>query len=101
MPSYTALVVVALAIWWTANSYRSFRKNLVIAKQSGIPYIASPVYVFNRFWLLTHRLWLIFIERLPRSWLVPWIDYVTPDFAWKKLYDSYREIGSDVFVSFA
>lgn len=99
MPSYTLLVVAGLLVWHAVNSYRSLRKNIVIAKQSGIPYIIIPIYHFNRFWLLTHRLWLPFIELLPHAWTYPWIEYLTPDHAWNKLYDSYKEIGSDAFVS--
>jgi len=98
MPSYIALAIGGLLAAWTISCYRSFRTNLAAAKQSNLPYIVAPVYTFNGFWLVTHRLWLPFISRLPRSWTHPWIEYTTPDFAWKQSYRGFKERGSDAFL---
>lgn len=58
------------------NYYRCFARNLAAAKQSGLPYVVAPVYGFNRFWLVTHRLWIPLLEKLPKSWTDPWLQYV-------------------------
>ncbi|KAK5138081.1 hypothetical protein LTR08_005879 [Meristemomyces frigidus] len=98
MVSYLAFAVSGLAAAYAIHTYRCFAANLAAAKASGIPYFCTPVYTFNRFWLVTHRLWLPFFEALPTTWTASWLGYMTPDFVWDKLYESYRDIGSDAFI---
>ncbi|KAK3671752.1 hypothetical protein LTR78_008297 [Recurvomyces mirabilis] len=98
MLSYALLAFIGLIIAYGVNTYRCFRINLAAAKQSGIPYFCTPVYTFNRAWLVTHRLWLPFIKALPAAYTTTWIDYLTPDFIWDKLYDTFRDLNSDVFL---
>ncbi|KAK4548944.1 hypothetical protein LTR36_008717 [Oleoguttula mirabilis] len=98
MLSYITLAIVGLLVAYAINTYRCFAVNLADAKQSGIPYFCIPIYTFNRFWLITHRLWLPFLEALPKTWTASWLDYMTPDFVWNKLYESYRDLGSDAFI---
>jgi len=74
MANYLLLAFVGLAVAYLANNYRCYTINLAAAKKSGFPYITMPVHTFNRFWLITHRLWLPFIRVLPKSWLHPWIE---------------------------
>lgn len=87
MISYIALGFIAVFTAYLLNTLRCFRKNLAVAKQSGIPYISLPIYTFNRFWLVTHKLWLPFIRKLPQSWTKDWIDYLLPEYLWDKKYD--------------
>ena len=98
MIPYVTLAFLGLAAAYLIHSYRCFARNLDAAKQSGIPYISMPIYTFNRFWLVTHRLWLPFIKMLPATWTHPWIEFLTPDFVWDKLHDTFRELGTDVFL---
>ncbi|KAK5115502.1 hypothetical protein LTR62_001161 [Meristemomyces frigidus] len=98
MLTFLALPLLALTLAYVANTYRCFALNLAAAKRSGVPYFCIPVYTFNRAWLVTHRLWMPLINALPSAWTQTWIDYVTPEFAWDKLYDTFRDIGSDVFL---
>lgn len=53
---------------------------------------------FNRFWLVTHELWLPFFNILPASWKEPWIHYVVPGYLWDKKYDTFKEAGSDMLL---
>lgn len=77
MPSYIVLTGLALLTAYAINTYRSFAANLAAAKQSGLPYIVTPVYLFNRFWLVTHPIWIFVLESIfPRQWLLPWIECV-------------------------
>lgn len=98
MPSYIVIGVLGLIFIYIIQTYLAFARNLAAAKQSGLPYICTPVYTFNRAWLITHRIWLPWLQMLPKSWTHPWIEYLTPEFVWGKKYESFRTIGSDMFI---
>ncbi|EME42225.1 hypothetical protein DOTSEDRAFT_73141 [Dothistroma septosporum NZE10] len=98
MLPFLGLACAGLVALYLANSYRCYRINLAAAKRSGLPYIAMPIYTFNRFWLVTHALWLPYIRRLPKSWTEDWIDFLQPDFIWTKKHKVFKEIGSDVLL---
>lgn len=74
MTSYLLLAAVGLLALYVFNSYRAFTINLQSAKQSGLPYLTTPIYTFNRLWLVTHKLWLPFLEMLPKSWTESWLE---------------------------
>lgn len=97
-PSYLGLALLGLLALYAVNTYRALAKHISAAKQSGIPYVVLPVYTFNRFWLVTHRLWLPFIDAVPALRNATWRQYVVPEFAWAKQYDSFKEMGSDMFM---
>jgi hypothetical protein len=81
MIPFVWLAVATLIGVYTFNYYRCFARNLAAAKQSGLPYVVAPVYGFNRFWLVTHKLWIPLLEKLPKSWTDPWLQYV-PHLRW-------------------
>jgi hypothetical protein len=74
MVSYVAVAFVGLVGAYLVQTYLAFNRNLAAAKRSGLKYITMPVYTFNRFWLVTHRLWLPIINLLPKAWLQSWIE---------------------------
>jgi hypothetical protein len=74
MVSLVVLLPVGLLVAYLIGYYRSLARNLAAAKRSGIPYIVLPVYTFNRAWLITHRLWLPLLEKIPGS--EKWTKYV-------------------------
>jgi hypothetical protein len=76
MPSYFVFAAIGLVVAYAVHNFRCFQSNLAAAKQSGLPYVVLPVWTFNRFWLVTHRLWLPIIKVLPDSWTREWIEYV-------------------------
>jgi hypothetical protein len=65
--------LVALTIAYTGWNIRCLQVNLVAAKRSNIPYVIVPVFTFNPFWLVTHRLWLRVIGWLPAAWSASWL----------------------------
>jgi hypothetical protein len=67
------LSAVALLALWVLRTYLSLRKNIALAKQSGIKYVVIPIYTYNLYWLLTHRLFLPLLERLPKAWTKSWL----------------------------
>ena len=76
MVSYFTLAVAALTVAWLVNNYRKLSANIAAAKRSGLPYVIVPIFTFNRFWLVTHKLWLRLLRRLPNEWTESWIPYV-------------------------
>jgi hypothetical protein len=90
MPSLILLGLTGLVVAYAVHTYRCFARHLAEAKISGLPFIASPIYTFNRFWLvgisigqnvlkdpqqhgltvlsqqLTHPLWLPLLRKLPK-----------------------------------
>lgn len=101
MLSFLALASLGLCVAYIAHNYQCFSRNLAKAKRSGIPYVSMPVYTFGRFWLVTHRLWMPFIEKLPTSWTEKWIDYLLPDFVWQKQHAMFKDMDSDVVLHVA
>ncbi|KAL2352110.1 cytochrome P450 monooxygenase-like protein [Cryomyces antarcticus] len=98
MPSLIVLALCMLVAAYFVNYYRCFASNLAAAKQSGIPYVVSPIYTFNRFWLITHRLWLPLLHRLPSAWTSSWVGYLTPEWPWRRLHEPFETVGSDTFI---
>ncbi|KAK3058249.1 hypothetical protein LTR09_001327 [Extremus antarcticus] len=98
MPSYIVLAIVGLCVTYAVHTYQCSARNLAAAKASGLPYIKTPVYAFNRLWLLTHPLWIKVLRQLPHDWVDPWLSFTKPDFAWEKLYDPFEKFGCDCFL---
>lgn len=101
MLSYVSLATLGFAIWYVVSTYRSFRANLAAAKESGITYICAPIFIYNPIWMITHKLWLPFLHLLPSAWTELWIDFVIPDFVWKKQTSPFKELGSDMVMMVA
>ncbi|KAK4498145.1 hypothetical protein PRZ48_010801 [Zasmidium cellare] len=98
MVPYLTLAFAAIVIAYVGHTYRCFQINLAAAKKSGIPYVCMPVYTFNTVWLVTHTLWMPFVERLPRSWTEEWIDLLIPEFLWKKKHELFKKYNSDILI---
>ncbi|EXJ94703.1 hypothetical protein A1O1_03100 [Capronia coronata CBS 617.96] len=97
MPSLLALAVGAFVIYYVVNTYLCFRRNLLRAQQSGIAYVKAPVYYINRIWLITHRLWLPLLAKLPPSWTA-WVDFCIPDFGHRLSIEVFQRVGADTFL---
>lgn len=89
--------LVAYLLYFVVNTVRKFRTNLTKAKQSGIPYVIVPVYYLESWWLLTHRLWLPLLARLPRNWS-RWVDFCIPDFYYRRSIEVFEKVGADNFL---
>ncbi|KAK6006781.1 hypothetical protein QM012_005789 [Aureobasidium pullulans] len=98
MLPFVWLAVASLLGIYFFNYYRCYTRNLAAAKQSGLPYVVVPVYNFNRFWLVTHRLWLPLLRKLPTSWTDPWLQFLDPEWTWLRRHEPFKAIGSDIFL---
>ena len=99
MASVSLLAFVALVAAVVIKCYLSFAHNLRAAKASGIPYVIVPVFLYHRFWLVTHPLWLIGIRKLPKSWYNSWIHFVDPDWTWSHRYEPFHRLGTDTILT--
>ena len=98
MISVIALALLALFLLYVFRCYQSFVHNLAAAKASNIPYVIAPVYQINRFWLITQRIWLPYIRKLPARWTESWIDLVKEDYSWTSRYTLYKKLGDTYMV---
>jgi cytochrome P450 len=90
----------ALLVAYTANWYLCFHRNLQKAKASGIPYVLVPVFLFHRFWLVTHLIWVPYLRKLPEKY-TKWIDFTRPEFSWELRHEIFERVGSDSFLTVA
>ncbi|GAB7346615.1 hypothetical protein MBLNU459_g1755t1 [Dothideomycetes sp. NU459] len=98
MLSLVWIAVIALTGAYIVNYYLCFARNLAAAKQSGIPYVIAPVYMFNRFWLVTHRLWIPFLEKLPSKWTENWLPLMDIEWTWTQKHAPFKRLGSDIIL---
>lgn len=99
MVSILTLALTVLPALYFYNYYRCFARNLAAAKASNLVYVIEPVYVFQRFWLITHRIWMPLLYMLPRKYTDPWLDFLSPDWLWKHLHGPFEKLGTDMFLT--
>ena len=80
------------------SNYLQFQRNLAIARRTGLRYVVVPFFYLNRFWLITHLLWLKLLRRLPRKY-TEWVDFVLPDNIWELKYSLFEKAGADTFLA--
>lgn len=99
MPYY-AIALLLFALYFASRQSYSLYKNIQKAKASGIPYIISPIYGYNRLWLTTGKLWMPLLKLLPSSVTEPWIDLIDGDWAWRVLFTPFSPTGNPGSESF-
>lgn len=99
MMSLLALAVAVVPALYLYNYYRGFARHLAAAKTSNLTYVIAPIFLFNRFWLITHRAWLPLLSKLPQAWTESWIDLVDPEWPWKRAYAPFKKLGTDTFLT--
>ncbi|TVY54500.1 Cytochrome P450 4B1 [Lachnellula cervina] len=97
LPAY-AIALIGLGVWLVYSNISGLIKNIAAAKRSGLPWTVVPVDVHGMAWLLTHNLLLPWLNRLPKAWTESWLDWTTPDWPWKLLYDGVKPKG-DLFLT--
>ncbi|KAK5192689.1 putative P450 monooxygenase [Exophiala xenobiotica] len=97
MPSIILLAAVLYPVYLIASTLIGLYRNIKRARQSGIAYVVVPVYYLNRFWLITHRLYLPLLAKLPQKWTW-WVDFCLPDFNYSYSIEIFQRVGSDTFL---
>ena len=95
------LAVLALTLLQALRCYTAFRRNLALAKASGIPYVMLPIYPVATFWLVTQVLWTPLLRRLPNSWTSWWLELSLEMSPWDLLYEPFAKYGSDTLLMVA
>lgn len=86
-----------LLVYSILNTLLKLRRNIQRAEQSGIPYIVVPVFLLKSWWLLTHRLFLPILAKLPPRWTW-WVDFCIPDFNYHYSIEVFQRVGHDTFL---
>ncbi|KAI9890664.1 MAG: hypothetical protein M1814_003733 [Vezdaea aestivalis] len=102
MASSILLPVLALLVaYYIFNWSRLLKKNIAIAKATGLPYKVLPIHIFSRWWLsLGAALALPLYKKFaPESWLDPLtIKFLGLDWAWQHGYSVFEEVGGEVIL---
>ena len=93
-----ALALAALTLLYAFSCYRSFSKNLAAAKASGIPYLLTPIYLFNTVWLVISPFLHPLFHKLPRSWTYPWLEVINVEWVWQHRHAIHKKLGADTFL---
>ncbi|KAF2455261.1 cytochrome P450 [Lineolata rhizophorae] len=92
-------IAIVSVVAYILHSWRCLARNIAAAKRSGLPYVVQPIYTFNRAWLVTHRIWLPLLRKLPSAWTCPWIEFLDPDWPWSIKFNPFEQLGCDVFLA--
>jgi cytochrome P450 len=102
MFGYALLAAVAFVAYQSVKYMIAWRRNVALAKASGIPYVVVPLYVYSLFMLLFNRPATNLMRKLlPSAWTRPWLDLVVPLHSWHTLYAAFKDIGSDTYLTVA
>jgi hypothetical protein len=72
--------LAAVALYSLNSTYRNLKRNIALAKSSGLPIVVAPWNFFSVFWLASHTLWTPLVKQvlrfLPASFYGLWVEYV-------------------------
>ncbi|KAI1487331.1 cytochrome P450 [Biscogniauxia mediterranea] len=95
---YTLLMLfgalVALALYRTISG---LRRNISLAKDSGLPYYIAPLNPTNAIVQLTAPIWSRVWKLLPQKYWENVIDICIPDWQYRKLHEPFEKLG-EVFL---
>jgi hypothetical protein len=69
--------IACVLLYQGLTAYQGLRRNISIAKASGLAYVVVPVFVFSVPWLATYYLWIPILNKLPASLKGLWFEYVS------------------------
>lgn len=73
---YVWSAIACVLLYQGLATYQRLKRNIAIAKSSGISYVVQPVFVFSVFWLASYYLWIPILNKLPASLKGLWLEYV-------------------------
>lgn len=95
----TVLVAgVSLFLMYVYKQIRALQRNIAAAKQSGLPYVLSPVYFQQIWWVILQELFLPVLRLLPVSWTESWLPLSLFGRIWHEGYEPFARMGSDTFI---
>ncbi|KAK3359113.1 cytochrome P450 [Lasiosphaeria hispida] len=95
----TILLAVGLVAGWMVYSYISgLRRNVQIARKTGLPYVVYAVHPHSFPWQLTFWIWLPLIKLLPKAWWEKPMIVLQPDWAYNTNQEYFDWVGSETFI---
>ncbi|KAF1948751.1 cytochrome P450 [Byssothecium circinans] len=92
----TALVPL-IAVYGIAY-YRSLKRNVRLARGSGLRYIVSPVYFQSIPWILLQEALLPILRQLPETFTQSWLPLSLFFRTWGVGYEPFEIAGTDTFI---
>jgi hypothetical protein len=99
MLSYLFMGVVAYLGYQLCTAIIQLRRNIAIAKTTGLPYMAVPVYVYGRAWMIVSQPTVKLLRRLPEAWRPYWTERITPNYSWDNLYSAFEKYDQDTYMT--
>ncbi|KAM7223408.1 Cytochrome P450 [Rhypophila decipiens] len=95
----TIVVAGAAVLAWSVYTLISgFRRNIAIARKTGIPYVLAPVHPYNMVWQAAASLLIPQIQKLPKTWWENWLFLVMPNWEYLTRTEEFERLGSDTFL---
>ena len=98
MNSAFVVAAVSLLSVYGYLQLRALRHNISEAKHSGLPYVVSPVYFQQIWWVVLQELLLPLLRLLPASWTQSWLPLCLFGRIWHVGYEPFARMASDTFI---
>ncbi|PNS15035.1 Tryprostatin B 6-hydroxylase [Sphaceloma murrayae] len=98
---HIAISVALLVCISFLRSVTALRRHIREAQDSGIPHVITPIYYFNLIWLLSQRLVIPVLRKLPPTWTGLWLDVIQSSWAFRTGHRTFERVGSDTFIAVA
>ncbi|KAL8836470.1 MAG: hypothetical protein Q9170_002903 [Blastenia crenularia] len=95
MASAVLVASVSLIALWAFIQLRNLRSNISKAKQSGLPYVISPVYFQTVAWLILQEPLTPVLKMLPRSWTRDWFPLSRFGQIWHEGHAPFAQLKTD------
>ncbi|KAF2399450.1 cytochrome P450, partial [Trichodelitschia bisporula] len=74
------------------------RRNIGLARTTGLPYVISPLYPFSRIWIATEKIWTPIVSLLPESITNPWLPLLDSNSPWRLRHLPFASLKSDTYL---
>ena len=101
MLSLVLLAVAAWSLYKFATKLIALRKNIAMAKESGLPYIVVPVYLYWRPWMIVSGMVVDLLQKLPLAWQPAWTLHVLIEQSWSQLNSQFDNAPTGAYLSVA
>ncbi|KAI9812245.1 MAG: hypothetical protein M1832_000477 [Thelocarpon impressellum] len=96
---YAYIITSAFVLWLVLSNYLSWRRNLALAKSSGLTVISAPFYMGSMTWLILSLFVVPIARKLPNSWTEAWIDTIEPNWPFQSRFAPFARYGGMFFVA--
>ncbi|CAK7202560.1 hypothetical protein SEUCBS139899_005284 [Sporothrix eucalyptigena] len=98
MASKFLLVVGAIVGFGMFTVVNGLWTNIRKARKTGLPYVVVPCSPYNALWQLSFKIWVPFIQLLPKSLWENWLFILLPDWGYNTGQEHFSRIGDSFLV---